>query len=303
MQEGLISRIERFSLHDGPGIRTLVVVKGCPLKCQWCSSPNTQSPDPEILYISGHCQGCGLCIAACPKQAISPLTGLHQVKTDRALCCGCGVCAVACPNRAREISGRFYTVNELFQEVEKDAAFYRRSGGGVTVGGGEPTMQADFVGEFLRLCRNRHIHTVMETSAFAPWTKLAPLVDCLDLIYIDIKHMEGGRHIELTGVPNRLTLENIRHVSQICEVILRLPIVPGLNDSVVNVLSTARFAKNLGKNLLRLELLPYHQFGMHCYAELDRSYGLPETRPPSDDHMDRLRETARSVGINVEIGG
>lgn len=301
--KGLISKIERFSLHDGPGVRTLIVTKGCPLRCLWCSSPHTQGTAPELLYISGSCQGCGRCIPACPQQAVSPAGDGRLVKTDRNACRGCGACVAACPNRAREITGQFYTAEELLREAEKDAAFYRRSGGGVTVGGGEAAWQADFTGEFLRLCQSRHIHTAMETSALAPWKKLAPLFHRLDLVYIDIKHMEEGRHRELTGAGNRLILENIRQAARICEVILRLPVVPGQNDSPENVLDTARFARDLGKNLLRLELLPYHPFGMHRYDELERSYGLAATQPPSDAHMEGLQERARTAGIAVEIGG
>jgi pyruvate formate lyase activating enzyme len=301
--KGLISKIERFSLHDGPGVRTLVVTKGCPLRCLWCSSPHTQGSMPELLYISGSCQGCGRCIPACPQKAVSPAGDGRLVRTDRNACGGCGACVAACPNRAREITGQFYAPEELLQEVERDAAFYRRSGGGVTVGGGEAAWQPDFTGEFLRLCQSHHIHTAMETSAFAPWEKLAPLFQRLDLIYIDIKHMEDGRHRALTGAGNRLILENIRQAARVCEVILRLPVIPGQNDSPENVAETARFASSLGNNLLRMELLPYHPFGMHRYEELGRSYGLATTEPPSDEHMERLRERACTAGIAVEIGG
>jgi pyruvate formate lyase activating enzyme len=303
VQKGLIHKIERFSLHDGPGIRTLVVMKGCPLKCLWCSSPYTQSPNPEILHIKARCQGCGRCIVVCPKQAITSTAVGVPVKTDRSQCIGCGECIMACAKQARELSGRYFTAEELLREVEKDSAFYRRSGGGITVGGGEPTMQAGFVGEFLSLCRSHFFHTAMETCALSSWGKLAPLLSCLDLVYIDLKHMDEMRHIEWAGVSNRFILENIRKAARQNQVILRIPVILGFNDSTENISQSARFAKELGNNILRLELLPYHQFGIHKYEELDRSYMLELTEPPSDEHMSKLRDVARSVGVDAEIGG
>ena len=303
MRKGIISRIERFSLHDGPGIRTLVVMKGCPLECLWCSSPYTQNADPEILYIRRQCKGCGACIKACPNGAISATADHTQVKMDRALCRGCGACVAVCPNRARELSGRHYTAEELFREVERDAAFYRRSGGGITVGGGEPTLQAEFVGDFLSLCRSHFFHTAMETSALTAWDRLAPILSHLDLLYIDLKHMNESRHLEWTGASNGLILENIRRAAQVCQLILRVPVVPGFNDSADNIAATARFAKDLGNLFLRLELLPYHQFGIHKYDELDRAYLLESLEPPSDSHMAQLQDIARSIGIDVQIGG
>jgi len=303
VQKGLIHKIERFSLHDGPGIRTLVVMKGCPLRCRWCSSPYTQSPNPEILHIKARCQGCGRCIAVCKNRAIVSDAVDAPVKTDRTLCRGCGACAATCPNRARELSGRYCSAEELFREVEKDAAFYRRSGGGITVGGGEPTLQAVFVGEFLSLCRSHFFHTAMETCALTAWEALEPLLSCLDLVYIDLKHMAGDRHREWTGASNILILENIERAAKIRPLILRVPVVPGFNDSVENISETAGFAKNLGGNLLRLELLPYHRYGIHKYGELDRAYTMESMEPPSDGHMAELRDIVRSAGIHCEIGG
>ncbi|MBN1662487.1 MAG: glycyl-radical enzyme activating protein [Deltaproteobacteria bacterium] len=303
MHKGLISRVERFSLHDGPGIRTLIVMKGCPLRCRWCSSPYTQSADPEILYIKGRCQGCGRCIAVCPNQAIAFETVDGPVKTDRSRCIGCGACAAVCVNRARELSGRHYTAAELFREVEKDAAFYRRSGGGITVGGGEPTMQAAFVREFLALCRSHLFHTAMETSAYTPWEKLAPLLDLLDIVYMDLKHVDERRHIQWTGASNRVILENIRRAAQENHLILRIPVIPGFNDSAENISASAKFVKELGNNVVRLELLPYHQFGIHKYGELERLYPLESVTPPPDAHMKELRGMVRSFGLDCEIGG
>jgi len=299
----MISKIERFSVHDGPGIRTLVVLKGCPLKCLWCSSPYTQNPGQELLYVKRNCQGCGICIPSCPQKAIAMDADNKYVKTDRSVCTGCGNCVSVCPNGAREISGRHYTSEELLHELEKDAVFFRRSGGGVTIGGGEPTMQAEFVRDILFRCRRLHIHTAMETSGFTSWTKFSSILEHLDLLYMDIKHMEEKKHIEITGVSNRLILQNARNASEHNEIILRLPVIPGLNDSEKNILKTASFARSLGKNILRLELLPYHQFGEHGYDELERTYTLEKIKEPPDEHMKRLQEIARTADIEVAVGG
>ncbi len=303
VQRGLISKIERFSLHDGPGIRTLVVTKGCPLKCLWCSSPYTQSPKPEILYIKSHCRDCRACLTVCKNQAISLDETDTSVKTDRTRCLACGACAAACVHHARELSGRYYTPDELLKEVEKDEAFYRRGGGGVTVGGGEPTQQTVFMEEFLSLCRSHFFHTAMETCALAPWDKFSRLLGELDLVYIDLKHMNEKIHQEWTGASNRVILENIEKAARQREIVVRIPVVPGFNDSGENISQSAKFLKALGNRIMRLELLPYHPFGIHKYEELGRAYALESTRPPTDEHMKRLRDIARNAGIVVEIGG
>lgn len=303
VQQGLIAKIERFSLHDGPGIRTLIVTKGCPLKCRWCSSPYTQSAKPEVLYIASRCLGCGACGTACPSQAITRDDASASVKTDRAVCIGCGACVSACPNSARELCGRYYTPEALFSEVAKDEAFYRRSGGGVTIGGGEPSMQAGFVRAFLSLCQSHLMHTAMETCAQAPWETFAPLLDGLDLVYIDLKHMDAKRHLEWTGVSNRIILENMQKAARQNDMIVRIPVIPGFNDDDDNIAKSAAFIQSLGNRVLRLELLPYHLLGISHYAELDRDDALSALAPPAEKHMERLCGIAESFGIETEIGG
>lgn len=301
--KGLIHTIERFSLNDGPGIRTLVVMKGCPLRCLWCSSPYTQSPKPKSLHIKARCQGRGRCIEACPNHAIVATAAGAPVTTNRSQCAGCKECVAVCADRARELSGLPYTAQELLREMEKDEAFFRRRGGGITVGGGEPTLQAEFVGEFLALCRAHGIHTAMETCALTSWEKLAPLLDSLDLVYMDLKHMDDRRHREWTGASNRGILENIRRTAQRNQMILRIPVIPGFNDAEENISESTKFAGVLGSNLLRLELLPYHPFGVHRHAELDRPYTPESTQPPQVQHMVNLRDIARSFEMDVAIGG
>lgn len=294
--------MQRFAIHDGPGIRTLVYMKGCPLRCLWCSSPQSHKMAPEILHTELRCQKSGRCVEACPVKVIS-FSEEEGPKIDRELCTSCGQCVEACPNQALELVGNYMTVDELFQEVNKDSPFYRRSKGGVTMGGGEPTMQHEFLTEFLKKCKQQYIHTAIETCGYVKWEHLEKLLEYLDLVYFDIKHMDALVHKELTGVSNELILENARRASAMRPMIIRIPIVPGYNDSDDNILATARFTAELGENLKRIELLPYHKFGTQTYTRIGREYKLKDVEPPSDDHMKRLKEIVESCGVGAQIGG
>lgn len=298
--EGIVCSLERFATHDGPGIRTTVYMKGCPLNCAWCSSPHTQSRKPEILFNEMRCEASGACIATCPEDAISVLDG-DVFTIDRALCTACGECIDVCNSRALEISGSVMTVEELFKEVEKDSPFYRRSKGGVTVGGGELTMQADFVSAFLKRCQDSFIHTAIETCAFSKWKQFEKVLQHVDLAYQDIKHMDDARHKQLTGVSNQLILENARKVSDICTMVIRVPVVPGHNDSDENIIATSQFAASLGLGFQYIELLPYHQLGTNRYSQLGKEYPLDQVETPSNDEMERLKAMVISEGVCAEI--
>jgi len=300
--KGLVYDIQRFAIHDGPGIRTLVYMKGCPIRCLWCSTPQSQKMAPEILHIELRCKKCGRCVEVCPLQVIT-LSEEEDWKINRELCTDCGQCVDVCLNQALELVGKYTAVEELFREVNKDSPFYRRSNGGVTVGGGEPTMQFDFVTAFLKRCKQHYIHTAIETCGYVKWEHLEKLLEYVDLVHFDIKHMDALVHRELTGVSNELILENARRVSTIRPTIIRIPVVPGCNDSDDNISATARFATELGENLKRIELLPYHKFGTQTYGRLGRKYELIDIEPPSDDHMKRLKEIIESCGVRAQIGG
>ena len=277
-------------------------MKGCPIRCLWCSSPQSQKPSPEILHIELNCKKCGRCVEACPIEVIT-LSQEEGVKIDRELCTSCGQCVEACPNQALELVGNYMTVEELFQEVDKDSPFYRRSNGGVTVGGGEPTMQHEFVTTFLKKCKQHYIHTAIETCGFVKWARFQKMLDYVDLVYLDVKHMDDAAHGELTGASNQLILENARRVAAMRPMIIRIPVIPGYNDSEDSMLDTAMFAAKLDKNLQRVELLPYHRFGTQTYSRLGREYKLTDAESPSDDHMTRLKEIVESCGVRAQIGG
>jgi pyruvate formate lyase activating enzyme len=257
---------------------------------------------PELLHNDVNCKKCGRCADACTLKLIT-LSEENSLEIDRLLCNHCGLCVEACPNQALELLGKRMTVDELFREVDKDSPFYRRSNGGVTVGGGEPTMQHRFVGEFLKKCKQRYIHTAVETCGHLREEYLEKLLDNLDLVYFDVKHMDAQAHKEITGVSNDLILANVRRACARRPLIIRIPIVPGLNDSDDNIMDTALFTRGLGANLQRIELLPYHRFGTQTYCRIGREYKLPDVEPPSDEHMRRLEQIIESCGVKAQIGG
>jgi pyruvate formate lyase activating enzyme len=300
--KGLIYDIQRFAIHDGPGIRTLVYMKGCPLRCLWCSTPQTQKSSSEILYIESNCKKCLTCVNVCPNKAIQ-LSDKGKIKINRNLCDTCGQCVESCQNQALKLVGNHRTVEELYQDVMKDSPFYRRSNGGVTIGGGEPTMQHEFVREILKKCKETYIHTAMETCGYVKWEDLKKILDYVDLLYFDIKHMDEHIHKKLTGVSNKNILENARMAAKVRPIIIRIPLIPGYNDSEENLLNTAKFASELGENLRRIELLPYHMFGTLTYEQLGRDYDLKDIEPPSEDYMIKLKKLVESSGVKVQIGG
>ncbi|MFC2012945.1 glycyl-radical enzyme activating protein [Chloroflexota bacterium] len=302
---GTIFDIQRYSIHDGPGIRTLVFMKGCSLGCRWCSNPEGQQSHPEIRFIAIKCVGkeqCHApCIQACPNAAIS-LSREGKLETDRKLCQNCGACSDACLYGARQLSGRQITVEELLAEVNKDAPFYRNSGGGVTVGGGEPIRQFEFTRAFLKRCKEHYLHTAIETCGHVPWRHLQAALKFVDLVYYDIKHMDPVKHKDLSGASNSLILKNARALlsSNQVPVIIRVPIVPGCNDSDDNIKATAKFVTGSGGKLM--ELLPYHRLGISKYGQLDKDYELREVSKPTEEHMQRLKAMVKSLGIEKVTG-
>lgn len=306
--KGTVFNIQRYSIHDGTGIRTLVFMKGCPLRCKWCANPEGLTPQKCVMFVETKCYGCTRCVQACPNQSIYIEDG--AIHWDKSKCTECFACVKACPVGARQIEGDEYDVDTLVEKVKRDKIFYRR-GGGVTVSGGEPLMQADFVAEFLMTCKEREgLHTAIETSSYASWEKAKKVFDYVDLFHMDIKHMDSDVHKELTGVPNELILGNIKRTSEYYDfntrkMIIRIPVIPGLNSDDENIRKTAEFAKELG-TVQMIQLLPYHNMGAIKYerTKWSGSYQLNDLEPmASDELMDHLVEVVKEVGVPVKIGG
>lgn len=301
MTQGVVFDIMRFSTHDGPGIRTTVFLKGCPLACAWCHNPESQSIQPELMLRPNLCIRCGACIEACPEGAIYAEDGL--ILTDIERCILCTACSEACYAEARELVGREMSVAEVAAEVARDIPVYEESGGGVTFSGGEALMQRDFLSALLAECKRRGIHTALDTSGYAPWATLESVRGLVDLFLFDLKAVDGSLHRRLTGVSNELVLGNLRRLCQLGHaVILRVPLVPGLNDGAAELRAAAELAASL-PGVLRVDVLPYHRAGAEKYHRLQRPYELAEIQPPGAEQIERAAAILRESGLRVQVGG
>ena len=266
-QQGIIYNIQRYSIHDGPGIRTTIFFKGCPLNCFWCQNPESQSLKPEIFLNKDACTLCGSCIDVCPTGA-STLSEKSST-IDRSKCIGCGKCAEACPNGARTLVGKSATVDEIIQEVIRDKNFYRNSGGGITLSGGEPLAQPEFALSVLQRSREEGLHTALETCGYAAWPALERLLEYTDFVLYDIKCMAPEKHRAATGQSNELILNNAKKIAQLKPMWVRVPMIPDFNDNIEEVKEIARFVNNeLGH--IDIHLLPYNKLGEGKYSRLDR---------------------------------
>lgn len=305
--KGLVFDIVKYMVEDGPGIRTCIFFKGCPLRCKWCSNALGLDPNPKIAYIENKCVQCRTCVDACPTQALyAGETG--AILTDLSKCTVCGTCSLVCPAKARQWVGKEYTVQELVDIVERDRVFYRREGGGVTATGGEILMQAGFVYQFLKRCKQRLLGTTIETSGFGRWDLLAPILSVTDFAFIDVKHLNSATHSLLTGIENKLILDNIAKTSIFCashdtKLILRIPIIPEINDADENLKEIAEFARSLPGSIPEVNLLPYHCYGIAKYAWVGKDYELHDAIVPSDDLMQSKRRIFVDRGVTCTVGG
>jgi pyruvate formate lyase activating enzyme len=301
LTRGIVFDIKRFSIHDGPGIRTTVFFKGCPLRCWWCHNPESQVHEPEMMFHGNRCVGCGACVDVCPQGAIS-LQG-DVAATDAEKCVLCGTCAEVCYADAREIVGREMTAEDVAAEIERDVPFYDESGGGATISGGEPLLQVGFLRAVLRACKEREIHTALDTCGFAPWEALESVRGLVDLFLYDLKLMDDARHRAFTGASSEPILGNLRALAERGHAIaLRVPLVPGINDDEENIRRIAVFAAALPR-LQRVDVLPYHRAGTDKYSRMHRAYRLPEARPPSQEKIAQITEILHEFDLQARVGG
>ncbi len=300
MASTTIINIQKYSIHDGPGIRTTVFLKGCPLNCWWCHNPESQNKGNEIMFFKERCIGCGSCLKRCPSKAIDLVDGYPVV--NEVNCTLCGKCSDFCPSNARELVGKNITVKNLMKEIIKDEVFYEESDGGVTFSGGEPLMHADYLSDVLKICKDKGIHTTVDTSGYIDWNQFEKIVDKVDLFLFDIKHMNNEKHIKYMGVGNVVILENLKKLSQRgSNIYIRLPLIAGINDEDENIDAVVDFLSNL--NIIQVNLLPFHKMGMDKYKRLNRSYKLSGLEKPKDEDIDKIAEKFKSAGIKIKIGG
>ncbi len=300
-EKGMVFNIMRYSTQDGPGLRTTVFLKGCPLSCRWCHNPESQRREPELLFRPRNCIGCGECLAACPQGAVTrSADGIIQ---DFELCRHCGACVRVCPTGAREMVGREMSVAQVMAEILKDLAFYEESGGGVTFGGGEPLDQPGFLTALLEACREEELHTAVDTSGMGSSQLIRRIAPLTDLFLYDLKHLDEVRHLALVGTPNRLILDNLRLLDKLNrKVLIRMPFIPGANDTEKNLERLGRLVASLN-NISEVELLPFHDTGREKYRLLGRAGEIAVHSRPEPRSLEKAGEILSSFGLNVKIRG
>lgn len=298
--KGLVFNVQKFSLQDGPGIRTTIFMKGCPLICPWCSNPEGMHGVPEIMISDRKCIACKKCEEACPAGAISFIEGARVI--DWKHCTNCLECGRVCPSHAIEITGEYMTVDEAFRIAAQDKSFYSNSGGGVTVSGGEALLQWEFVLKLFEKCKQAGFHTTLDTTGRCKWEHMEKLLEYTDLVLFDVKHTDSAIHKEKTGVSNEMILENLKKASEITKIWIRIPLTPGFNDSEKNMIQTAALAKEI--NAEKISLLPYHEWGKQKYPRLGRKFGFNDvdSLEPDSEIVIKCKAILESNNIEVEVG-
>jgi pyruvate formate lyase activating enzyme len=307
VRRGMVFDIQRWSLHDGPGIRTIVFLKGCPLRCTWCCNPESQAPHAELALFADKCIGCHRCIALCPHGAISATA--RGLQTDWSVCrstcynatASSFPCTAKCYSKARRAIGGMISVDEVMTEVLKDSGIYGQGGGGMTLSGGEPMSQCDFARDLAQAAKENWLQVAMETCGFAPWSSYQEILPFVDFLFLDIKYFDEKRHQELTGQTNKLILENAPLMADSMrqkggKIVVRIPVIPGLTDHE-DVEKIARFVSTRMPGVETLELMPYHRLGRGKYGDIGRQYELGDLQPPGEEQMQTFREIVSHHGL------
>jgi pyruvate formate lyase activating enzyme len=301
MQRGLIFNVQKYSIHDGPGIRTTVFLKGCPLHCAWCHNPESISPRQEIMVVEQRCIGCSECRRACSHGLELPGDGPLPPRAE--VCELCGACIGACPTEARQMVGRDLTVDEVLELVLQDRIFYEDSGGGVTFSGGEPLCQPEFLGALLQACRARGLHTAVDTCGMAQRQHLLAVAPVTSLFLYDIKFIDDARHQHYTGASNSVILENLQALAKVHrEIWLRVPVIPGINDDEAGLEAIARFAAGIAA-IRQVNLLPFHQTSLPKARRLGHVSSVSGVQPPSAEAMERAATIFKNHGLIAKVGG
>lgn len=307
----LVTNTQRFSVNDGPGIRTNVFIKGCHLYCSWCHNPECINPSVGIYWKRTLCQQCGTCLTVCPREAVHPPIPVEEAresdtyyKIDLQKCDKCMKCVEACPYGALTKVGEPLSIEEMLNEVERDFPFYVNSGGGLTVTGGEPADQPEYVLELLKKGKERGLHICLDTSGHCPWDVLEGMLDYVDIFLYDLKQLDTNKHKKATGVGNELILANLKRLLGAgATVWIRIPVIPGFNDSPEYIESVAQFLKGLSPPVERVDLLPFHNYCQEKYRWLGLDWKFGETESLDQSEVEPLKDILESHGIPTTIGG
>lgn len=299
--QAMVFDIQKFSIHDGPGIRTVVFFKGCPLNCQWCANPESNNSNAELLYYPDKCIGCEKCIDSCPNGAITVVDG--KIAFNPSLCKNCLKCAEKCYAAARRITGKNMSLEEVLSEIKKDIVFYESSGGGVTFSGGEPFLWPEFIRELSINVKALGANTAIETCGYFPIENYKKVKDVIDFILFDIKIINDEKHIKYCGSSNRQIFSNFKTITQNADVFVRIPIIPGINDTPDELKALMEFLKPYKNKIVEIHLLPYHNLGISKYDALCRPYLLQDLPIPSNEHMRDIKSRFVHKGFQTKIGG
>lgn len=303
-KKGFIFNVQKYNVYDGPGIRTLVFFKGCPLRCKWCSNPEGLEQKYQVMFKEDSCINCGACASVCPVDIHTISENLKHEINRNIDCVGCRKCEEICTEFALAVTGKEKTIPELMEIIEEDRMFYLTSGGGVTLGGGEVTLQADFATELLKTCKQRGINTAIETCGFAKPEAILKMAEYVDLFLFDLKHMDSNRHYELTGVRNEQILSNLQELlKRGHDVHIRMPLLKGINDSQEEINSIVEFLLPYGdfKNFKGIDLLPYHKLGVNKYVQLGKEYAIEGDPSLSNDDLDRIENWIKKYDFPVKV--